>query len=156
MRAVDRWLGIPLTFLLTIFLWLRERLLPRSRAVRPERILFIELSEMGSTILADPALRKAEKQLGAELFFVIFACNRGSLDLLNTIPPDNIFTLRETSLVVLAWDTLSFLRWTRHRRIDTVVDLELFSRFTALLTGASGAGRRVGFHRFQFLQTMFY
>ena len=32
--------------------------------------------------------------------------------------------------------------------IDTVIDLELFSRFTALLTGLSGADRRVGFHRF--------
>jgi ADP-heptose:LPS heptosyltransferase len=29
-----------------------------------------------------------------------------------------------------------------------VVDLELFSRFTALLTGFSGANRRVGFYRF--------
>jgi ADP-heptose:LPS heptosyltransferase len=29
-----------------------------------------------------------------------------------------------------------------------VVDLELFSRFTGLLTGLSGANRRIGFHRF--------
>ena len=34
------------------------------------------------------------------------------------------------------------------RHLDTVVDLELFSRFTALLTGFAGANRRVGFHRF--------
>lgn len=147
MRAVDRWLGIPLTFLLTQLLRLREMLF-RPAAARPQRILFIELSEMGSTILADPALRKAKEQLGAELFFVIFACNRASLDLLNTVPPVNIFTLRETNLFVLTWDTLRFLRWTRQRRIDTVIDLELFSRFTALLTGASGAAQRVGFHRF--------
>jgi ADP-heptose:LPS heptosyltransferase len=32
--------------------------------------------------------------------------------------------------------------------IDTVIDLELFSRFTALLTGCSGAKRRVGYHIF--------
>jgi ADP-heptose:LPS heptosyltransferase len=32
--------------------------------------------------------------------------------------------------------------------IDTVIDLELFSRFTALLTGLSGASRRVGYHIF--------
>jgi ADP-heptose:LPS heptosyltransferase len=147
MRAVDRWLGIPLTFFLTQLVRLRD-MLSRLASARPQRILFIELSEMGSTILADPALRKAKERLGAELFFVIFACNRASLDLLNTVPPENIFTLRENNLFVLAWDSLRFFRWTRQRQIDTVIDLELFSRFTALLTGASGAAKRVGFHRF--------
>ncbi|WP_417916450.1 glycosyltransferase family 9 protein [Candidatus Electronema sp. JC] len=147
MRAVDRWIGIPLTFLLTQALRLRDFFIPPVQ-VRPKRILFIELSEMGSTILADPALRKAKTKLGAELFFVIFAGNRGSLDLLGTVPPENIFTLREDSLVTLAADTLRFLAWTRRRGIDAVVDLELFSRFTALLTGASGAAHRAGFHRF--------
>lgn len=147
MRAIDRWLGIPLTFALTQALRLRDFFMPPTPA-RPKRVLFIELSEMGSTILADPALRKAKTKLGAELFFVIFAGNRSSLDLLGTVPPENIFTLREDSLVTLAADTLRFLAWTRRRGIDAVIDLELFSRFTALLTGASGAASRVGFHRF--------
>ncbi|CAK8711381.1 MAG: ADP-heptose:LPS heptosyltransferase [Candidatus Electronema aureum] len=147
MRAVDRWIGIPLTFLLTVAVKLREAVL-RSPQLLPKKILFIELSEMGSTILADPALRKARQQFDAELFFVIFAHNRASLDLTGTIPPANVFTLREDNLVTLAWDTLRFLRWTRQHQIDTVIDLELFSRFTALLTGASGAVNRVGFYRF--------
>lgn len=147
MRTIDRSIGIPLAFLLTLAVRLRELLLPRP-AARPRRILFIELSEMGSTILADPAMRKARARLGAELYFVIFACNRASLDLIGTIPPENVFTLRETGLFTLAWDTLRFLRWTRRQGIDTVIDLELFSRFTALLTGASGAVSRAGFHRF--------
>jgi ADP-heptose:LPS heptosyltransferase len=147
MRAVDRWLGIPLTFLLTQFLRLYQ-VLRRPATKQPQRVLFIELSEMGSTILADPALRKARQELGAELFFVIFARNRASLDLTGTIPSENVFTLREESLFVLACDTLRFLVWTRQRQIDTVIDLELFSRFTALLTGASGAVNRVGYYRF--------
>jgi ADP-heptose:LPS heptosyltransferase len=147
MRAIDRWLGIPLTFLLTLVLRLRDIFIPPA-AARPKRILFIELSEMGSTILADPALRKAKAKLGAELFFVIFAGNRGSLDLLGTVPPENIFTLRDDSLFTLTADTLRFLVWTRRRGIDAVIDLELFSRFTALLAGASGAALRAGFHRF--------
>ncbi|WP_417908821.1 glycosyltransferase family 9 protein [Candidatus Electronema sp. PJ] len=147
MRFIDRWLGIPLTFLLTLILRLSERLRPLA-AKQPQRLLFIELSEMGSTILADPALRKARKELNAELFFVIFAKNRASLDLTRTIPSENIFVLRESNIFTLAKDTVLFLRWTREQQIDTVLDLELFSRFTALLTGASGAVNRVGFYRF--------
>ncbi|HXP97040.1 MAG TPA: glycosyltransferase family 9 protein [Telmatospirillum sp.] len=146
MRWIDHRLGVPLCFLLT----LAGRLfLPRrSPLSAPRRILFIELSEMGSTILADPAMRKARQQFDAELYFVIFRRNANSLAFLRTVPESNVYTIREDSLVTLVVDTLGFLRWTRRLGIDCVIDLELFSRFTALLSGLSGAARRVGFYRF--------
>ena len=93
-------------------------------------------------------MRKARARLNAELYFVIFAQNAKSLNLTGTISRANVFAIRNTSLWHLALDTLKFLLWTRRNRIDTVVDLELFSRFTALLTGFSGANRRVAFYRF--------
>lgn len=148
MRTVDRWAGIPLTFLLTLARSTRQ-LFRRQVPVQPRRLLFIELSEMGSTILADPAMKRAQDKLRAELFFVIFKKNRGSLDLLGTIRPSHIFTIRESNLFTLAVDTLRFLFWTRKQKVDTVIDLELFSRFTALLTGLCGAVNRVGFYSFQ-------
>jgi ADP-heptose:LPS heptosyltransferase len=146
MRLIDRRVGVPLCFLTSLLLRLTGS--GGAPTPLPRRILFIELSEMGSTILADPAMQKAQRLWGAELFFVIFTENRGSLDFLRTVPEANIFTLRVDSLWHLGLDTLRLLRWTRRRGIDTVVDLELFSRFTALLTGLAGAERRVGFHRF--------
>lgn len=148
MRAVDKWAGIPLTFLLSIPIILFAACTKRARRRKPQRILFIELSEMGSTILVNPALMKARQELGADLFFVIFQKNKPSLELLDTIPSAHVCTIRENNLYVLAVDTLRFLVWTRKQGIDTVVDLELFSRFTALLTGLSGAANRVGFHSF--------
>ncbi|MHB8809461.1 MAG: glycosyltransferase family 9 protein [Desulfobulbaceae bacterium] len=147
MRTVDRWAGIPLTFLLTLARKAR-RMFKERAPVAPRQLLFIELSEMGSTILADPAMKKARDRLGTELFFVIFRKNRGSLDLLATIRPSHIFTIREGNLFTLALDTLRFLYWTRQHQIDTVIDLELFSRFTALLSGLCGAVNRVGFYSF--------
>ncbi len=147
MRTIDRWVGIPLTFLLTCGHKV-IRIFGNKSTVQPSNILFIELSEMGSTILADPAMKKAVKTLDADLFFVIFKKNRGSLDLLGTIRPANTFTIRESNLFVLAYDTIRFLFWVRKKRIDTIVDLELFSRFTALLTGLSGTANRVGFYSF--------
>jgi ADP-heptose:LPS heptosyltransferase len=97
--------------------------------------------------LVDPAMRNA-KARGAELFFLIFKSNRASLTLLNTVKPENIFTIDSSSLGGLIKDTLRFLILARKHRIDTVIDLELFSRFTALLTGLCGARRRVGYHIF--------
>ena len=145
MRAVDYWIGIPLCFLCTQVV----RLLGKPKGPeKPRRVLFVELSEMGSTVIANPALQKAKDALGAEIFFLIFERNADSLRLLPTVPEANIVTIRETSLMVLALDSLRFLRWARKAKIDTVVDLELFSRYSALLTGLCGARRRVGFHRF--------
>ena len=145
MRAVDYWIGVPLCFLGTILV----RLLGTPQGPdKPRRILFVELSEMGSTVIANPALEKAKRELGAELFFLIFERNVDCLRLLPTIPEDHVVTIRETSLWALAVDTLRFLRWVRKAKIDTVVDMELFSRYSGLLTGLSGARRRVGFHRF--------
>lgn len=147
MRRIDHHVGIPLCFLVSGLLWL-SRLIRPPRPQSPRRVLFIELSEMGSTILADPAMRRLRDRHGAMLYFAIFASNRSSLHLLDTVPRDHVFALRADGLMSLALDTLRLLRWTRAQGIDTVIDLELFSRFTALLTGLSGAVNRVGFHAF--------
>jgi len=145
MRAVDYWIGIPLCFLCTQVVRLLGR---RKGPEKPSRVLFIELSEMGSTVIANPALQKAKDTLGAEIFFLIFERNADSLRLLDTVPEANIITIRENNLTMLALDSLRFLSWVRKAKIDTVIDLELFSRYSGLLTGLSGARRRVGFHRF--------
>jgi len=150
MRQLDYWLGIPLTLIASVVVKIQDFWRSQQNAEVPalRRILFVELSEMGSTIIADPAMRRAQKNLNAELFFVIFAKNRPSLELLDTVPRENVFTLREDSLFTLLWDSLRYLAWCRKNEIDTVIDLELFSRVSALLTGLSGAWRRVGFHSF--------
>ncbi|MFW8565317.1 glycosyltransferase family 9 protein [Orrella sp. 11846] len=148
MRLIDRLAGIPLCALITPFVklrdWWRQR---RVSSDKPNRVLFIELSEMGSAILADPAMRAAIDE-GAEIYFLIFKSNAQSLDLLQTVPADRILTIDAGGLVPLALDTWRCLRRIHKLKIDTVIDLELFSRFTALLTGLSGAHRRVGYHNF--------
>lgn len=147
MRRIDYWVGIPLCFLVSSVQRLMRWGRPRPQQV-PKNVLFVELSEMGSAVIVDPAMRKMQREANANLHFVIFKNNAPSLRLLGTVPEENVFTLRADGLLPLALDTLRFLLWTRRRRIDTVIDLELFSRFTALLTGLSGAANRIGFHAF--------
>jgi ADP-heptose:LPS heptosyltransferase len=147
MRKVDVLAGVPLCFCITLLLktmhWVKR---PVRKA--PRNVLLIELSEMGSAILADPAMEKLKKELGAHLHFVIFKKNKPSLDLLKTVPAENIFCIRENSFLTLTIDAVKFLFWARRKDIDTVIDLELFSRFTGLLTALCGATNRVGFHPF--------
>ena len=151
MRKVDYFAGVPLCALATPFVKLASLFsshVSKQNSLTPRKVLFIELSEMGSAILVDPAMRKMQTAANAELFFVIFKGNAASLRLLNTVPVANVFTIRENNLVNLAIDSLRFLLWTRKNNIDTVIDLELFSRYSALLTGLCGAVKRVGFHAF--------
>jgi len=149
MRAIDHWVGVPLCAIVSPLVAAVDsikNIFGRDHSA-PKKLLFIELSEMGSAILVDPAMRNAQAR-GAEIFFLIFKSNRASLTLLNTVKPENIFTIDSSSLGGLIKDTLRFLILARKHRIDTVIDLELFSRFTALLTGMCGARRRVGYHIF--------
>jgi hypothetical protein len=97
MRKVDYYAGVPLCFLATFIVKLSHLF---SQAGKPQRVLLVELSEMGSAILVDPAMQKLKNSAGAELFFVIFDKNKPSLKLLNSVEDHNIFTIRETGTVL--------------------------------------------------------
>ena len=147
MRKIDYFVGIPLCFLASLV----QRVLSLFQEVQhvdPKKVLFIELAEMGSTILADPAMQKLKQATGAELYFLIFERCKESLWLLPTVPAHHVCTLRETNLFTLTIDVVRYAVWARRQGIDTVIDLELFSRFTALLTFLSGARNRVGFYAY--------
>jgi ADP-heptose:LPS heptosyltransferase len=115
----------------------------------PAQILFIQLAEMGTMVVAYPALRRARERFPqAALHFLCFEQVRPSVEMLDIIDPDNILTIDSSSAASLVRDTLRVLWESRRRRIDTVVNLETFVRFSSLLSYLSGARKRVGFHRF--------
>lgn len=147
MRHIDYFAGVPLVFGATLVKKTLDFFVPPKKK-KAKNVLLIELSEMGSAILVDPAMRKLKENIEGELYFVIFSKNKASLQLLGTVKDENIFTIDEDGLVPIATSTFKFMKWCRDREIDSVIDLELFSRFTALLTLMSGASKRVGFHAF--------
>ena len=150
MRTIDYWVGIPLAFLLTIVCRVQRLIgLAASPAGRPRNILFIQLAEMGTMVVAYPALKKAgELYPDATLHFLCFQQIRPSVDMLEIVPPGNIITIDAASGLSLARDTLRFLWRARRRRIDTVINTEAVVRYSSLLSYLSGACRRVGFDRF--------
>ncbi|OAN52175.1 ADP-heptose synthase [Paramagnetospirillum marisnigri] len=148
MRQIDFWVGVPLCAVVSLVhrLW---RLF-RPEAPRSGRdILFIELSEMGSAVIADSAFKRAQTLFPeARLHFLIFAKNRPSLDIMGTIPAERTLTIRAESLVTLVIDTVRAIIAMRRLDLFAAIDMEMFSRYSALLTFFSGAANRVGFHPF--------
>jgi ADP-heptose:LPS heptosyltransferase len=150
-RAIDKWVGIPACFILSLAHRMANRLTAwRStgppQQTPPKRMLFLELSEMGSAILAYPAMKYVARGYpGAELYFLIFEQNRFSVDVLDVVPRDHILTISLRSPLHFLVSTFRTVLAMRRACLDVVFDLELFSRFSALLSGLSGARMRVGY-----------
>lgn len=167
MRRLDRCVGVPLCAALTAARRLEDAwrwLFPPGRPDRieqalktgaaaiadPPSILFVKLAEMGSTVMALPAIERLQQRLpGVRLHYLCFAENRGVLDLLPGIRWAGVHTIRTTSLEILVKDSLRVLGRLRRLELDAAIDLEIFSRASASLVYLSGARRRVGFHRFR-------
>ena len=143
MRKIDFWVGVPMTATVSLFSKIASPFHRKADPTQVKRVLFIELSEMGSAILADATLKKTARKY--ETYFVIFKKNAVSLKLLKPLPFENVFCIREDNFWTLTGDTLRFLFWCRRMKIDAVVDLELFSRYTMLLSSLSSAFVRLGF-----------
>jgi ADP-heptose:LPS heptosyltransferase len=145
-RWVDRVLGPPICGLLTLFHRLSG---PHPAPREVQRILIILLSEMGALVLTRPMLdRLRERYPAAALYILCSEQNRDALDILDIASADRILMIKSESVFALARDTFRVVRRMRALRFDAVLDLELFARVSAVLSGLSGAPIRVGFDRF--------
>lgn len=150
MQTLDYWLGVPICWLLSCFERLL-RLFKPAKKITPRRTVFVELSEMGSAILAYSSLLKFRELFPeSELFFLTFKRNKDTVSILEMFPETNIITIDDVSLPLFIFSFIRVLWWMHKTKIDTVIDLELFSRCTAVISYLSGASNRVGFHRYTY------
>ena len=148
LQHTDRRIGAPLCAILTVFRRIFESTNPRGPR-RVLRILFVKFAEQGSTVLAYPAIRRATEMVGREnVYFVVFKDNRFILDVMEVIPEENVITIATHSPFGLALSALRAVLRARKIGIDAVIDMEFLTRFSAMLTFATGAKSRVGFHTF--------
>jgi ADP-heptose:LPS heptosyltransferase len=150
MRRIDAWIGVPLCLLATT---LRGVLSACSRssvaAGKPRSVLIIKLSELGALITLAPAMRRlSESAERSNVYFLTFSESRELLEVLDYVPRENLFTLNTRSFPRLLWSALLSLRQIRRRRIECSLDLDFFSRATALIGWLSGCRRRVGCHAY--------
>ena len=147
-RAIDRWVGQALCALLSVWSKLLAVVVPNAhhhRNAQP-RILVILLSEMGSVVLAKAMFDTLKaKHPGAELHVLQLKKNQGVMRLLGFVPETNLHSLDDSSLGALLHDLWHTTRHLRTLQLDGVLDCELFSRISALLSYACGARVRVGF-----------
>ncbi len=150
-RWVDRWVGIPLCAAVSAADAVISRFKTQANSQAdpaPRAIVIILLSEMGSLVLAhDMFTRLKTRYPDAVLHALLFRKNREILDLMRVIDPAHVHTVEDQSLPSLLGSLWRAIVALRRARVDVAIDCELFSRVSSLLSYASGAAIRVGFHR---------
>lgn len=143
-RLIDRFVGTIICRIFSIYYKIfKKDLSPQGT----QRILIILLSEMGALVLGYPMFQQlTQKYPTASVHILLFEKNREVVELLGIIPPENIITINDTSMAVFAKSALTALARLRQLKIDTVIDCELFSRISSIISFLSGAAIRVGFH----------
>jgi ADP-heptose:LPS heptosyltransferase len=146
-RLIDRWLGQLLCALVS--LWVRLSVAWGKSATfgsRPQNILVILLSEMGSIVLAGPMFAELRRRYPTASIHVLqLKKNQEVSQLLQLTAPEFLHSIDDRSGLRLLRDILLVSAAMRSLRIDAVIDCELFSRVSSLLSFASGAPVRVGF-----------
>ena len=129
-QHLDRYFGIPLCVLLRPF----SKRAPTTPT--PKKILFIQLSALGDTILAIPTIRAIRRAFpNAEVTMLASPTNLNYLAECPYIDRRIPFHKPGSRLISLL----------RRERFDWAIDLEHWPRLSALLAYATGAPMRVGF-----------
>lgn len=146
-RWIDRWIGQVLCS--AVSAWARLTSFgraPARLAAQPEHILVILLSEMGSIVLAGPmfaALR--QRYPGATLHILQLKKNQEVSVMLGLARREHLHALDDSSGFRLLRDILQVSWQLRRLPLDAVIDCELFSRISSLMSYFVGAPVRVGF-----------
>ena len=146
-RWIDRWLGQLLCGVLTVWARFMNSGRPAAQlAKEPRHILVILLSEMGSVVLAGPmfaALR--QRYPSATLHVLQLKKNQEVAKLLGLAQPEHLHALDDSAGLGLLGDIWRVCMTLRRLPLDAVIDCELFSRISSLMSYLSGAPVRVGF-----------
>jgi len=144
LRYLDRKLGIPLCNSLYFF----KKIFFRHQRIKFEKnkvkkILVIKIWGMGSIILASPLFQNLKENFPeAEIWFL----TKSGFE---RIYFDKFFNHTETiklnGFLSAVWDFFRLFAKIRREKFDIVIDLEIVSRYTALLSYLSGAKIKVGF-----------
>ena len=146
-RFIDRWVGQLLCRVVSAWVRLGTGFSAApTLGPQPRNILVILLSEMGSIVLAGPMFAQLRRNYpGANIHILQLKKNQEVSKLLQLTAPEFMHSLDDSSGTHLVSDILRISLAMRRLQIDAVIDCELFSRVSALLSFSTGARVRVGF-----------
>lgn len=146
-RWIDRWVGQLLCGVVSLWARLIGTYARSTRAsAAPRHILVILLSEMGSIVLAGPMFQALRARYpGAQVHVLQLKKNQQVSRMLNLTDEACLHALDDRSGWTLVRDIVRISLAMRRLPLDAVIDCELFSRISSLLSYLTGAPLRAGF-----------
>jgi ADP-heptose:LPS heptosyltransferase len=146
-RWIDRWVGQLLCAAVSLWARLLGTRAPKlDRSQAPRHILVILLSEMGSIVLAGPMFKALrERHPGATVHVLQLKKNQEVSRMLRLTQDAHLHGIDDSSGFTLLRDIVRVSLAMRRLPLDAVIDCELFSRISSLLSYLTGAPRRAGF-----------
>lgn len=140
MRHIDRFIGIPLCWASGIVRMISG--VPDAASF--DSILVIKFFGLGSILLATPALRQLRAKFpGARIIFLTFSANSELIDELSFIDERWIVDPRSLLAFVKSFSLVAARLF--RRKIDIVIDLEFFSKFSTFIGSLARPSKHIGF-----------
>jgi ADP-heptose:LPS heptosyltransferase len=118
--------------------------------IKSNKIVFVKFIEQGALLLHQNTFKEAAKLYGSDkIYLCTFRTNEHLVGILDLVPAANRIYINEKNLFRFSIDFFTSLGKLRKEKVDTVIDLEFFSRATAIFCFLSGTRKRAGYHRFR-------
>ncbi|MBZ0272505.1 glycosyltransferase family 9 protein [bacterium] len=145
-KRIDHYVGLPICVALSLVAGAARLVFGKPKPVRPPRrvlvIKFFGLGSIGySTVVANDLKREFP---GVRVELLTFGENRGFATFLEAF--DDIRVIRRSGAIAFAWDTARTMLANLSRPYDVCIDLEYFSKYTAMHTAFTRAPVRIGFY----------
>lgn len=148
-HTLEKYFGFLICFLLDIWHVIFSDLFRAKKNRETKKVVFVKFIEQGALVLHRTAFEKATKIYGKEnVYLCTFSSNSELAHALDVFYEKNIIHVRETSILSFIGSFSRALLTIRRLKIDSIIDLEFFSRATAIFCYLSGCVNRVGYHRF--------
>ncbi|WKZ57112.1 MAG: glycosyltransferase family 9 protein [Bdellovibrionota bacterium] len=145
-QTIDHMVGGPIAWLLNMCARMLGAILGRDHSLQspPRRVLVMKFVGLGSIVRASFLLRELrERYPDAHIIFLTFP---GCVQLVKMFDEvDEVKVIRDGSLFSLTWDVAEFVLYCIGYPIDLVIDLEVHSKFSSIMTALSRGRDRAGF-----------
>jgi len=150
-RFLDKYVGIPICLILKLLdRYKKYSLNPEN----PKKILLIKFWGLGSIILSSPLIKTFRDNFpNSKIYFLTMSKNKGLYD--NSPILDKIIYV-DIEGVRSSFNLLKTIKYLRKEKFDLTIDLEQFSRISAIMSFLTGSKLRVGFNtRRQFREILY-
>ncbi len=117
----------------------------------PQKVLMIELFEMGSAVMLAPSITYLKKQNPqVEIHALTTQSCAPIWEALGSLDPNNVHVIESGTPLNFIWSALKTIFRLRKNRFDLIIDYELFMRVPAIFSGLLKGTRRGGFYKYDY------